>query len=125
MRAFEIYLNGKKICVAGLETGTLLFSVGCSENKHGRGSVGLSMTGLLLTLATVRWRHRTLRINDRVRLRIVETPTVDKPKVLQQAPRDERKYEKAYVRRMAKEFGWTIQTGSKEKESVSMNVKVK
>jgi hypothetical protein len=110
MRAFEIHLNGKRLCVAGMEEGTLLFSVGCTANKHGRGAVGLSMTGLLPTLETVLWKHRTLRKNERVRIKVVETQTVDRPKVLQQAPRDTRKYEKAHVRRMAKELGWTIKT---------------
>jgi len=45
----------------------------------------------------------------RVRINIVEARTADKFEVLQKAPRDSRKYEKAYVRMMAKEFGWTIQ----------------
>ena len=31
------------------------------------------MTGLLLTQATVRWQHRSLRMNDEVRVKIVET----------------------------------------------------
>jgi hypothetical protein len=117
MRAFEVHLNGKRLCVAGLEEGTLLFSVGCTENKHGRGEVGLGMTGLLLTQSSIRWQQRVLRMNDEVRVKIVETSEVDKFKVLQKAPADERKYEKAYVRRMAKEFGWTIQTGARRKKT--------
>jgi hypothetical protein len=117
MRAFEIYLNGKKLCVAGLDSGTLLFSVACSENRHGRGEVGLNMTGVLLTQETVRWQHRSLRMNDEVRIKIKESAKSDKYKVLQKAPSDPRKYEKAYVRRMAKEFGWTIQTGAKKKKT--------
>lgn len=72
--------------------------------------LALSMTGLLPSLETVRWRHRTLRVNEQVRITVIETQTVDQPKVLQKTPRDAKKYEKAYVRRMAKEFGWTIQT---------------
>jgi hypothetical protein len=110
MRAFEIYLNGRRLCVAGMEQGDLLFSISCGENRHGRSEVGLGMTGLVPTLATVRWQQRSLQMNDQVRIKIVEAKTVDKCEVLQQAPRDARKYEKAYVRRMAKEFGWTIQT---------------
>ncbi len=102
MRAFEIYLNGKKLCVAGLDSGTLLLSVGCTENSLGRGEVGLSMTGMLLTQETVRWQHRSLRMNDEVRIRIIESPKSHKYKVLQKAPSDSRKYEKAYVRRMAR-----------------------
>ena len=118
MRAFEIHLNGKKLCAAGLEEGMLLFGVACSENKHGRGSVGLNMTGMLLTQETVRWQHRALRMNDEVRIKIVETRSVDKFKVLQKAPSDPMKYEKQAVRRMAKEFGWTIQTGAPKKNNV-------
>src|SRR5665213_2700727 len=109
MRAFKIYVNGKKLCVAGVEEGQLHFSIGCAENKHGRGEVGLNMTGYLLTQKTIRWQLLSLQMNDQVLIKIVETKTADKFEVLQKAPKDSRKYEKAYVRRMAKEFGWTIQ----------------
>jgi len=95
----------------------LLFGLACSENKHGRGSVGLNMTGMLLNQETVRWQHRGLQMNDEVRIKIVETRKVDKYEVMQEAPRDPRKYEKRYVRRMAKEFGWTIQTGRQKKKA--------
>jgi hypothetical protein len=117
MRAFEIRLNGKKLCVAGLQEGTLLFSVAGGESKNGRGGVGLGMTGVLDTQASVRWQQRALRMNDEVRVKIVETSVVDKFKVLQKAPAYERKYEKAYVRRMAKEFGWKIVAGAKNKRT--------
>jgi hypothetical protein len=53
----------------------------------------------------------------KVQIKIVEAKTVETPEVLQKAPRDMRKYEKAYVRRMAKEFGWTIQTGAKKRRA--------
>src|SRR5665213_3590960 len=99
----------KKPCVAGVELGTLLFSLSCVKNKHGRGEVGLGMTGQLLTQEIIQWQQRSLQINDQVLIKIVETKAADKFEVLQKAPRDSRKYEKAYVRRMAKEFGWTIQ----------------
>lgn len=122
MRAFEIYLNGKKLCVAGIEQGDLLFSIGCGENRHGRGGVGLGMTGLLPTKETVRWQQHSLRINDQVRIKIVEAKTVDKFEILQEAPKDSRKYEKAYVRRMAKEFGWTIQARPRGKRKASTKI---
>jgi len=56
-------------------------------------------------------------MNDELRVKIVESRTSDKHEILQQAPSDERKYEKAYVRRMAKEFGWTIKAGAKRKKA--------
>jgi len=102
MRAFEIHLNGKRLCVAGLEEGMLLFGLACTENKNGRGGVGLDMTGMLLNQETVRWQHRSLQMNDEVRIKIVEARKVDKSEVMQKAPRDPRKYEKKWVRTMAK-----------------------
>lgn len=119
MRAFEIYLNGEKLCVAGLEQGDLLFSVSGGEDTRGRGGVGLGMTGLLPTKSTVRWHQRSLNMNDHVEVRIIEAKKADKFEVLQEPPRDSRKYEKAYVRRMAKEFGWTIQIESKGRRKTS------
>ena len=112
MRAFEIYLNGKKLCVAGVDLGDLLCSVSGGENKQGRGDIGLNVTGYLLTQETIRWQHRSLQMNDQILIKITEAKAVDKYEVLQKARRDSRKYEKAYVRRMAKEFGWTIQVKS-------------
>ncbi len=109
MRAFEIRLNGKKLCVAGLSEGTLNFGLNCSENRHGRGGIGLNMTGMLPNFETVRWQHCGVRMNDEVQIKIVEVQRVSDYETMQKAPRDERKYEKKWVRRMAKEFGWTIQ----------------
>jgi hypothetical protein len=92
MRAFEISLNGKKLCVAGLEEGGLLFSIGCTENELGRGGVGLGMTGIsFLKEEVVRWQHRTLRMNDVVRVKIIETEAVDKAKILQKGFPSKRK----------------------------------
>ena len=91
--------------------GQLLFSIGCGENKKGRGDIGLSVTGATLDNEIVRWEQRTLQIGDEVRIKIIEAKTPDLPEVLQPAQRDTSKYEKAYVRRMAKEFGWIISTG--------------
>lgn len=74
----------------------------------------MGMTGMSPTHETVRWQQRSLQMNDKVQVRIVETKIADTFEVLQKTPRDSRKYEKAYVRRMAKEFGWTIQTSARE-----------
>jgi hypothetical protein len=121
MRAFEIHLKGKRLCVAGMEQGMLLFSVSCSENKQGSGGIGLGLTGLRLNNETVRWQQLELEMGAKVQIKIVEAETVDKPEVLQNAPRDTRTYEKAYVRRMAKELGWTIQTGAAKKKNSVMS----
>ncbi len=77
--------------------------------SRGRGGIGLNVTGMRLNLETVGWIHRGVRRNDRIEIKVIEAPTADIPAVRQKASRDERKYEKAWVVRMAKEFGWTIQ----------------
>jgi hypothetical protein len=84
MRAFEIRLNGKRLCIAGMEEGMLLCGVACTENNNRRGDVGLDMTGIsYLKEELVRWKRRTLRTNDVVRVKIIETNKVDKPKLVQ------------------------------------------
>jgi hypothetical protein len=75
------------------------------------------MTGGLLTQETIRWQQRSLRTNDEVRIKVIETAKGNKFKVLQKAPRSQEKYEKAYVLRGDKEFGWTIETGAKGKKT--------
>jgi hypothetical protein len=97
--------------------GTLLLSMGCSENRLGCGEVGLSMTGLAPNLETVRWLQLALDMGSKVQVKVVEAKLVDQPEILAKAPRDIKKYEKAACRRMAKEFGWTIQTGTKKEKA--------
>lgn len=45
----------------------------CTENKNGRGDVGLDVTGVsFLKEELVRWQRRTLRTNDVVWVKIIE-----------------------------------------------------
>lgn len=119
MRAFEVHLNGKKLCVAGIGYGDLLFAIGCGENRLGRGDVGLNVNGRPLANANElhRWQLRTLQMNDQVRIKIVEAKTVDRPEVIQEDPREAIRNTKDYVRQMAKQFGWTIQTGARKPQA--------
>ena len=62
----------------------LLCSVACTANKKGRRGVGLGMTGTsILNEEVFRWQQRTLRVNDVVPVKIIETNEVDEPKLLQ------------------------------------------
>ncbi len=99
------------------EFGMLLFTLSCHENRQGR-LISLGVTGRALNNEVVRWQQLNLEMGARVRIKIVETNKVDKPEVLQRAPRDPLKYEKAYVRKMAKNFGWTIQANNRKKKAL-------
>jgi hypothetical protein len=57
------------------------------------------------------WRHSPLRLLRQCVPGMDLGQLLDASEVLQPAPRDSRKYEEAYVRRLAKELGWTIDTG--------------
>ncbi len=120
MRAFEIYLNNKKLCVAGVgELGVLsahVTWVGKSRSKN----LTLYVGGLTSPdKENVSWiRERRLNIGDEVRIKIVEAHSVDEPTVRYRIDlaRDLRA-RKSDVVRMAKEFGWAIDKRPKSSAS--------
>ena len=110
MRAYQIFLNGERLCTAGI-------------GKHGyiqayvtylseRNETYLDIIGCLASKKLyVRWARRPLRTGDEVRVKIVDKKTADKfKKIIGRVESPERVLElrKRLVRRMAKEFGWEI-----------------
>lgn len=109
MRAYEVFLNGKRLCLAGI-------------GKHGyisayityvseQSETDIDIVGLVASKKLyVRWTRRLLRTGDEVRIKIVDRKTVDKFKKIGRVDSQNRVVElqKRMVRRMAKEFGWEI-----------------
>jgi hypothetical protein len=109
MRAYEVFLNGKRLCLAGI-------------GKHGyvsayityvseQSETDIDVVGLVASKKLyVRWMRRPLRTGDEVRIKIVDRKTVDKFKKIGRVDSPDRVVElqKRIVRRMAKEFGWEI-----------------
>jgi hypothetical protein len=57
----------------------------------------------------VTWRAMGLKAGDEVTLKVVEVDSADKPRTRRRRdPKQEERREKAYVRSMAKKFGWTL-----------------
>jgi hypothetical protein len=109
MRAYEVFLNGKRLCLAGIGKDGYVsaYITYTSEiNKTDIDIVGLVASKKLY----VRWTRRHLRTGDEVRLKIVDRRTVDKFKKIGTVEEPEMVIErqKRMVRRMAKEFGWRI-----------------
>lgn len=110
MHAFDLWLNGKKLCRAGLDgnsvTNTMIDSV---VGPNGR-RLHLRVGGLSTDASEfVTWRSMQLRVGDEIRLLIVEAEKADKPRTrIPRDPKQEERHEKAYVRRMAKKFGWKV-----------------
>lgn len=110
MRAFEVYLNGKRLCLAGIGDNGVLSAIVDHLVGDGHSRSYFHIGGLDgETDEFVDWGRRRLKVGDEIRVKIVEAASVDRPK--KRRPRDrkeELKREKLHVRAMAKKFGWKI-----------------
>jgi len=116
MRAFDVYLNRGKLCRAGIGNDGVVSTIVNWVTHKGSGDLFLEVGGLISPRKEfVNWVHqKPLRVGDRVQVRILETESVDKPtKRRSSDPAEELKRKKRYVRMMAKEFGWKIQSQPK------------
>ena len=112
MRAFEVHLNGKTLCLAGIGNDGVLSAIATWVTGRRGAALDLNVGGLITPdQEHVRWVYRKLRVGDEITLKIVERDSVDKPKERHRVdPAEDRRAQKKYVRRMAKQFGWKIQT---------------
>ena len=110
--AFEVYLNSKRLCVAGIGDEGVLSTVVTHVVGKGRNQVDLNVGGLISpTREFVEWRRQSLRTGDEIRVKIVEATSVDRPKVRRKEdPKQELKKQKRYVRDMARKLGWQVTT---------------
>ena len=80
MRAFQIVLNGKRICVAGIPRDCVLSTTITYVPIRKRKETRLYVGGLEVGKNEhVFWEEATLRAGDEVRIKIVETKSVDAP----------------------------------------------
>jgi hypothetical protein len=112
MRAFEVYLNDKRLCTAGIGEDGVLNTMVDHVIGYGRNEVYVRVGGLISPSDEhVTWRMLKIQTGDEVRVRVIETVRVDRPQ--KRHRRDfaaEKRQTKRYVRAMAKEFGWQIVT---------------
>jgi hypothetical protein len=117
MKAFQVHLNGRKLCTAGFDERDVVLTA-IVDYVSGRGGDELALTVGGLNSAKgehVRWvKRKKLRSGDEVKVKIIDTESADNPKerhpsaeVLTRALTQQ----KQYVRQMAKKFGWTVTAG--------------
>jgi len=82
MRAFEVHLNGEKLCLAGVGKGILAITVNWVARPRRSDEIGgLAVGGLIdATGRHVEWTNRRLQIGDEVRIKVVEKDAVDRPR---------------------------------------------
>lgn len=109
MQAFEVYLNGRKLCVAGIGNDGVLSAIVNLVTRKRERDLFLGVGGLVSPKGACELeQQKPLRVGHEVLVRVVESTTVDEPAERQKT--DSRKQlvsEKADVRAIAKKLGWT------------------
>jgi hypothetical protein len=112
MRAFRVYVNGKRLCVAGIGEHGVLTTTVTQAVGHGRDELFLNVGGLISpTGEFVDWVYQELKTGDEIRIKIVASKLADEPvRRRQDDPKANLKRQKKYVRDAAKKLGWKITT---------------
>lgn len=112
MRAFEIYLNPKLLCLAGVGDNGVLDTTVDHVVGQGRNELYLRVGGLISpSQEHVLWRNQRLKTGDEVRVKIIESDSIDRPKERHRRdPKQELRAQKRYVREMARKLGLKVTT---------------
>jgi hypothetical protein len=82
MIAFDVYLNGEKVCTAGnndLTSLTATVNFFPKRYKHDQLSPTLTVGGVVSKPEEfLDWVHRELRVGDRVEVKVVESSKADR-----------------------------------------------
>lgn len=111
MQAFEVHLNGARVCVAGLD-GDCVLSVMVDEiSQQGSHDLFLGISGMISAIEEhVIWKgHMPLKVGDEIAVKIIHTGTVDTPeKRYRTNSKEDEENSKAYVLAVAKKYGWKL-----------------
>lgn len=111
MLSFKVSLNGNKLCVAGVGKRGVLSTI-VSWAASDRGEDLFVQVGGLANEEHIDWIDQTrLQVGDEIRVEICNAESVDDPIRKRRTDASETlDGKKQYVRRMAQELGWKIQT---------------
>ncbi len=115
MPVFEVYLDGEKVAVSGLEREGILTTMltWCRRPDDAPGpreELELAVSGLdSPSDEHLEWFRRAIEFGSEIRIRPLETG-IPMPPLQRRAisPEGRRKHKEAYVRKMAAELGWDI-----------------
>jgi hypothetical protein len=123
MVAFDVFHNNERLCVAGVGDFGVLTAIvtwvahspetlerwaagGMSEQQS--TELSLQVGGLTSTL-DMRWIDASLRVGEKVRIQVIDTPRVDAATTQYRGDAiTDVEGKKSYVRRLAKELGWEL-----------------
>jgi hypothetical protein len=80
MKAFEVFINGHRLCLAGVGDDGVLHAIVNWVGGPDREDISLSIGGLdSVTDEHLRWKAPTIGVGTEVLVRVVETTSVDPP----------------------------------------------
>jgi hypothetical protein len=107
MRAYEVFLNGKRLCIAGIGDGYLSAYITYRSEPE---ATWIDVMGLdNRKKRYVQWARTDLRSGDEILLKVIDRKSVHRYKTIRR--HDEKKdlaSMKRWVRATAKSFGWEI-----------------
>jgi hypothetical protein len=120
VKVFEVFLNGERLCVAGIDGDGVLIAYLSSARIKGSDDLDLDVGGLVSTTREhLKWARVGLNLGDEVRVRILESVSADEPEERKrEEPERELERQRNYVREMAKKLGWTLTEGPNSGRSV-------
>lgn len=114
MRSFNVSLNGKKLCLAGVGERGVLSAI-ISWVGEDRGEDLFIHVGGLANEEHIDWvKQKGLQVGDEIRVKIVESGSADECVRRRRNHPETLKAKKRYVRMMAKELGWKVETKSRQ-----------
>ena len=115
MRAYEIFLNGKRLCVAGVASGGYVSAYITHQSEP--NATWIDVVGLdSRKKSYIRWTQKDLGSGDEVSIKIVDRKRVDKAKVIRRH-NEKRDMEslKRGIKEQAKALGFEIRAKRKPK----------
>lgn len=82
MIAFEVFVDGEQVCIAG---GTSIFCAMLGYAEDGLREANLNITGAQQESGAMKyfqWLMSNLNVGDELRIRLIDTETVDAPQQL-------------------------------------------
>ncbi len=109
MRAYDVFLNGKRLCLAGIGKDGYVSAYITYISEWDKTDI--DVIGMVAPKKVyVRWTRRHLQTGDEIRIRILDRRSVDKFKKIGRvdSPNKVIESQKRMLRRMAKGFGWEL-----------------
>jgi len=109
MLAYEAFLNGDRLFLAGIDGDGVLNAMLNYGRKNRTKRLYLTVGGVVnATNEEVRWTCPDLKVGDEINVRVIEAVSVDEPTTRQPAPEFNLDAQKAHVRTWIKKLGWTV-----------------